>query len=82
MTAPVPVLRAIDAGATADPPPAPDAADPTAAQSRALALRRARFDFELEERAEMEREANALHDLMMAQLKAEDGYLKKWIEMI
>lgn len=47
-----------------------------------LALQRARFDFDLEERAELQREADALRDMMLAQLKAEDGYLHKWIEMI
>lgn len=83
MTAPLALpVRAVDGGAAADPPPPPDGSDPSAAQSRALAVRRARFDFDLEERAEMEREANALRDLMIAQLKAEDGYLHKWIEMI
>jgi hypothetical protein len=74
--------RLSDAGAETGTttPPAPD--DPTAAQMRELALRRATFDFDLEERAELQREADALRDMMLAQLKAEDGYLHKWIEMI
>jgi len=83
MTAPLaPSPRLADAGAETGPatPPVPD--DPTVAQTRALALRRAAFDFDLEERAELQREADALRDMMLAQLKAEDGYLHKWIEMI
>ncbi len=71
---------AVDAGAPADPPGNPE--DPTAAAMRSLALQRAKFDMEVEERAEMEREADALRDLMLAQLKSEDQYLHKWIEMI
>ena len=79
-----PVPRLADAGAEAEPGPAPGPVpdDPAGAQMRALALRRARFDFDLEERAELQREADALRDMMLAQLKAEDGYLHKWIEMI
>jgi hypothetical protein len=82
MTAPlVPATRLADAGAETGPP-APQPDDPASAQMQALAVRRAQFDFDLEERAEFQREADALHDMMLAQLKAEDGYLKKWIEMI
>jgi hypothetical protein len=87
----VPVQRVADAGAQIDPaaasaPDDPAAAsapdDPAAAQEQALAVRRAQFDFDLEQRAELQREADALRDMMLAELKAEDGYLKKWIEMI
>jgi hypothetical protein len=84
MTAPLaPSPRLADAGAETGPtaPPAPPD-DPSVAQMRELALRRAAFDFDLEERAELQREADALRDMMLAQLKAEDGYLHKWIEMI
>ena len=83
MTAPLtPSSRLADAGAETGPAPPPGPVDPTVAQMRELALRRAAFDFDLEERAELQREADALRDMMLAQLKAEDGYLHKWIEMI
>jgi hypothetical protein len=83
MSAPLaPSPRLADAGVETGPAPAPPPDDPSAAQMRELALRRARFDFDLEERAELQREADALRDMMLAQLKAEDGYLHKWIEMI
>ncbi len=83
MTAPLaPAPRQADAGAETGPAVAPAPDDTTVAQMRELALQRARFDFDLEERAELQREANALRDMMLAQLKAEDGYLHKWIEMI
>jgi len=83
MTAPLaPSPRLADAGAETGPPATPAPDDPAAAQMRELALRRAAFDFDLEERAELQREADALRDMMLAQLKAEDGYLHKWIEMI
>ena len=74
--------RLADAGAEATPAPPPTPDDPTVVQMRALAVRRAQFDFDLEERAELQREADALRDMMLVQLKAEDGYLHKWIEMI
>ncbi len=83
MTAPLsPAPRRADAGAETGPPVTPPPDDPTISQLRELALQRARFDFDLEERAELQREADALRDIMLAQLKAEDGYLHKWIEMI
>ncbi len=49
---------------------------------RRLLLQRQRFDLNNEERAEWMREQDAMRDIMMAQLKNEDAYLKKWIEMI
>jgi len=83
MTAPLaPAPRLADAGAETGPSTTPPPDDPTVAQMRALALRRATFDLDLEERAELQREADVLRDMMLAQLKAEDGYLHKWIEMI
>ena len=83
MTAPLaPSPRLADAGTETGPTTTPAPDDPALAQMRALALRRAAFDFDLEERAELQREADALRDMMLAQLKAEDGYLHKWIEMI
>ena len=52
------------------------------AQEHALALQKAQFDFDAEERAELERERAALETMMMVQLKNEDEILKKWIELI
>jgi hypothetical protein len=49
---------------------------------RALAIRKQAFDEMTAERAEFEREREALEELMLAQLKDEDAVLKKWIEMI
>lgn len=48
----------------------------------AVAAQEAQFDAQMEERAELEREANALRDMMLAQLKADDEALKKYIAMI
>ncbi|MFN2450095.1 MAG: hypothetical protein ABR508_09985 [Candidatus Baltobacteraceae bacterium] len=42
----------------------------------------AAFDDAMEERAELEREANVLRDMMLAQLKADDEALKKYVAMI
>ena len=52
---------------------APD--DATDAQHQA-------FDFEMAERAELLREAGVRRDMMLAQLKADDEALKKYIAMI
>lgn len=49
---------------------------------RRLLLQRQRFDLDNEQRAEWMREQEAIRDMMMAQLKDEDAYLKKWIELI
>jgi hypothetical protein len=51
-------------------------------KSEAVAAQQAQFDEEMEERAELEREANVLRDMMLAQLKADDEALKKYIAMI
>jgi hypothetical protein len=40
------------------------------------------FDFEMAERAELLREAGVRRDMMLAQLKADDEALKKYIAMI
>jgi hypothetical protein len=87
--------RASDAGADVTSATAKKAADPgdlsgTLAKEaaleervqRRLLLERQRFDLNNEERAEWMREQDAMRDMMMAQLKDEDAYLKKWIEMI
>ena len=54
----------------------PDATDD------AQAAREAAFNERLDERAELLREANALREMMLAQLKADDDALKKYIAMI
>lgn len=48
----------------------------------AVAAQQAQFDEEMEERAELEREANVLRDMMLVQLKDDDETLKKYISMI
>lgn len=50
--------------------------------SDAVAAQQTQFDEEMEERAELEREANVLRDMMLEQLKADDEALKKYIAMI
>jgi hypothetical protein len=77
--------RIADGGAdvTAEAQAATDA--DAAAQARAqarLLLMRQQFDERSAERAELEREQTVLRDMLMQQLKEEDAYLKKWIEMI
>lgn len=48
----------------------------------AVAAQQTQFDEEMEERAELQREANVLRDMMLEQLKADDEALKKYIAMI
>jgi hypothetical protein len=48
----------------------------------AVAAQQAQFDDDMAERAELQREANVLRDMMLAQLKADDEALKKYIAMI
>ena len=50
--------------------------------SDAISAEREAFDFRLAERAEMLRESNAMRDMMLTQLKADDEALKKYIAMI
>jgi hypothetical protein len=50
--------------------------------SDAVAAQQAQFDEDMEERAELLREANAMRDMMLAQLKSDDEALKKYIAMI
>lgn len=47
-----------------------------------LLVQRQRFDLANERRAEMMREEDAIRDMLMADLKDEDAYLKKWIDLI
>lgn len=51
-------------------------------KSDVVAAQQTQFDEEMEERAELEREANVLRDMMLEQLKADDEALKKYIAMI
>jgi hypothetical protein len=52
------------------------------ARQDALDLQQAMFNIEMAERAELEREREALQTLMMQFIKNEDAIMKKWIEMI
>jgi hypothetical protein len=70
----------IDRTKMASRTPARAAAKPPADQ--AVAAQQAQFDQTMEERAELEREANVLRDMMLEQLKNDDEALKKYIAMI
>jgi len=48
----------------------------------ALARQKNKFDFEAQERAELEREYNVLRDMMLEQMKLDDEVVKKYIAMI
>ena len=52
------------------------------APSRRTSQMQAAFDDAMDERAELLREANVRRDMMLAQLKADDEALKKYIAMI
>ncbi len=78
--APHPRSRDALTGAAATPAPAPDAT--SAAEQQTLAATHQQFDLDLDERAELEREREAMESLMLAQLKDEDEVVKKWIAMI
>ena len=54
----------------------------TQAQENALATQRQAFDIGAEQQAELERERQALEQLMIARLKDEDEIMKKFIELI
>jgi hypothetical protein len=56
--------------------------DLTPEEQAKLAAQHAAFDFQLAERAELEREHEALAALVMEQLKNEDEIMKKWIALI
>ncbi len=74
------VSRTASAAASAPPDPASSAAQ--AAEEANLAVQHQAFDFQTEERAEMQRESDALEALMLAQIKSEDAYMQKWIGLI
>lgn len=65
----------------ATPPPG-DGDTATQAQEDALAAQRQAFDFQTDETAELERERQALEQIMLARLKDEDEIVKKFIELI
>jgi hypothetical protein len=75
MTAATPNVRR----APAQPPPAPAAG---AAEQATVDAQHVAFDEDIAERAELEREEEALESLVMAQLKNEDEIMKKWIALI
>lgn len=56
--------------------------DLDAQQQAQIAAMRQAFDFEAAERAEIMREQDALHTLLMAFVKNEDEIMKKWISLI
>jgi Spy/CpxP family protein refolding chaperone len=76
--------RAPQAKPAVDPATGADAARPddTTAQEQSLAQVKAAFDYETALQAEMEREREALEQLLLANLKDEDEVMKKWIAMI
>ncbi|MBV9440279.1 MAG: hypothetical protein JOZ24_09835 [Candidatus Eremiobacteraeota bacterium] len=55
---------------------------PPNANDLALLAQQAAFDDMVKQRAELEREANALRDLAMAQLKRDDQNMGLWIKLI
>ena len=92
---PAPSAKTRDAGRLVEPAAPGDelaekiAAAVVAAQSSAegtdetAALQqRMQFDTVLRQRAELDRELNALRDLSMEQVKRDDELLKKWIALI
>ena len=56
--------------------------DREAEQQAALAAQQAQFNFDLAQRAELQRESNELRALAMTQQKLDDEIVKKWIELI
>jgi hypothetical protein len=76
------------AGAKAAAVPHPAAAHPAhpvapaGPEDIALLAQQAAFDRMMQERAELQREANALRDLAMEQVKKDDALMGAWIKMI
>jgi len=73
-TRPVAHAPAGGEAATAKPPATPDDTDVIQQQQA--------FDQLMLARAEQQREANVIRDMMTEQLKRDEEVLKKWIEMI
>ncbi|MHB8147456.1 MAG: hypothetical protein ACYDGM_09410 [Vulcanimicrobiaceae bacterium] len=80
----MPVLTpARPARPTATKAPAhPGEAAAKAVSDAAVATQSSAFDLSQAESSELQRELEALDEMMMAQLKDEDAILKKWIAMI
>ena len=57
-------------------------AGPPGADEIALIAQQTQFDMMMQARAEAEREANALRDLAMAQVKHDDQAMNAWIKLI
>lgn len=80
--APLPATRAPRAPQARPAAPASDDAPEAQAQQDALAVQRQTFDMQTAETAELERERQALEDIMLARIKDEDEIVKKFIELI
>jgi hypothetical protein len=57
-------------------------ADAPTPQDVALLQQQAAFDQMMEIRAELQREANAMRDLAMEQIKRDDAVMNQWIKLI
>jgi hypothetical protein len=82
ISGPAPAARTPRAPQTKAPAAGDAAPAEDPAQERALEIQRQTFDIELQEQAELEREREALEQLMLARLKDEDEIVKKMIAMI
>ena len=51
-------------------------------EQAALVAQQAAFDFQMQQKTELQREANALRDLQIEQMKRDDEIVKKLIAMI
>ena len=58
------------------------AAAPAGPEDLALLAQQAAFDRMMQLRAELQREANALRDLAMEQVKRDDSVMSQWIKLI
>lgn len=55
---------------------------PAGPEDVALLAQQAAFDRMMQARAELQREANALRDLAMEQVKRDDAVMSQWIKLI
>jgi len=55
---------------------------PAGPEDLALIAEQAAFDRMMQQRAELQREANALRDLAMEQVKRDDSVMNAWIKLI
>jgi len=85
MIAPIQPARQRGASApaarSADDKPLPDPNQAVEDQAALLSQQTA-FNYQMQERAELQREFNELRALQMEQLKHDDEIVKKWIELI